>query len=62
MANQPSLIERAFQLAASNQFTTVTQIRQALRKEGYTGIDAHLGGRGVRDQLRALMQRDANAS
>lgn len=59
MADRPSLIERAFQLAGSNQFTTVTQIKHALRHEGYTGIDAHLGGRGLRDQLRAVMQKGA---
>ena len=49
----PSVIERAFELAAS--CTTIEEIRRLLREEGYAQVDAHLGGRMIRSQLRALL-------
>ena len=38
----PHIIERAFQLAP--QYSSVEEIRKALRQEGYSNIDAHLAG------------------
>lgn len=46
----PHIIERAFQLAPA--FSSVEEIRKALRHEGYTNIDAHLSGASIRADLK----------
>ena len=46
----PHLVERAFQLAPS--VSSVEEIRQALRHEGYSNIDAHLAGASIRADLK----------
>jgi hypothetical protein len=56
MTERPSVVERAFQLAETGTYKTVTEIKTALRLENYAGIDAHLSGRSLRDQLRLKMQ------
>jgi hypothetical protein len=43
------------ELARAGGIKTVTDIKAALRSEGYAGIDAHLQGTGFRNQLRKLM-------
>lgn len=43
------LVERAFQLAPS--CSSVDEIRLKLKAEGYAGIEAHLQGRSIRDDL-----------
>ena len=45
----PHIIERAFQLAPDN---SVEQIRKALRQEGYSNVDAHLGGASIKADLK----------
>jgi hypothetical protein len=55
MTERPSLIERAFQLAETGNYKTVTEIKLALRAENYAGVDSHLSGRSLRDQLRLRM-------
>jgi hypothetical protein len=52
---RPNLLERAFELAATGEYSTVTQIRFALRKEGYEAVEPQLVGPMVRRQLRSLM-------
>jgi hypothetical protein len=51
-----TLIERAYQLAASGFFDSMTAIRQRLKGEGYVNadIEANLGGRGTRHALMKL--------
>jgi hypothetical protein len=50
-----NIIERAFQLArASND---IDEIRKLLRKEGYSNVDAHLGGASIRAELRRQFVR-----
>jgi hypothetical protein len=46
----PHIIERAFQLAPS--YSSVEEIRKALRHEGYSNIDAHLSGASIRADLK----------
>lgn len=46
----PHIIERAFQLAPG--FSSVEEIRKALRHEGYSNIDAHLSGASIRADLK----------
>ena len=46
-------IERAFQLAKTGQFRTLTQIQQRLRSEGYD--ESYLETKELRKQLRAQL-------
>lgn len=46
----PHIVERAFQLAPEH--TSVDDIRSALRREGYSNIDAHLSGASIRADLK----------
>ena len=48
--HNPHIIERAFQLAPS--FSSVEEIRKALRQEGYSNVDAHLAGASIRRTSR----------
>ena len=45
-----NIIERAFELARGT--ANVEDIRKTLRREGYTNVDAHLGGASIRAQLK----------
>jgi hypothetical protein len=46
----PHIIERAFQLARGS--TSIEEIRRALRQEGYSNVDAHLGGASIKADLK----------
>ena len=52
--DQPTTIERAFDLARSGRFATVTLIRKQLRLEGYQE-KSQLRGPTLYKQLRALI-------
>ena len=45
-----NIIERAFQLARGT--ANVEEIRKTLRREGYSNVDAHLGGASIRAELK----------
>lgn len=49
-------MERAFQLARSGSCTNVQEIRQQLRREGFTAVESHLSGPSVAKQLRGLIK------
>jgi len=49
------IIERAFQLARSGECHAMGDISQRLRREGFTQVDAHLGGKSIKAQLVKLM-------
>jgi hypothetical protein len=51
----PHVIERAFQLAPS--FSSVEEIRKALRHEGYSNVEAHLAGASIRADLKKRFAR-----
>ena len=51
----PGIIERAYQLAQT--LADVEQIRQHLRKEGYSNVDAHLAGPKIRSDLIDIIRR-----
>jgi hypothetical protein len=51
----PNIIERAFELARCS--TTISEVRNALRHEGYSNIDAHLAGRTIKADLRKHFAR-----
>jgi len=45
-----NIIERAFQLARGSQ--NLDEIRKTLRQEGYSNVDAHLGGASIKADLK----------
>jgi hypothetical protein len=45
-----NIIERAFELAC--RFRTVEEVRKALRREGYSNVDAHLSGASIKADLK----------
>jgi hypothetical protein len=45
-----NIIERAFQLARGSN--NLDQIRKTLRQEGYSNVDAHLGGASIKADLK----------
>lgn len=51
----PHIVERAFQLAPT--MSSVEEIRQALRHEGYSNVDAHLAGASIRADLKKRFAR-----
>ena len=50
-----NVIERAFQLAPA--FSSIEEIRKALRHEGYSNVDAHLAGTSIRADLKKRFVR-----
>ena len=50
-----NVIERAFQLAPSA--ASVDEIRKTLRQEGYSNVDAHLGGASIKADLKRQFVR-----
>ena len=44
-----NIIERAFQLARES---SLEEIRKTLRQEGYSNVDAHLGGASIKAELK----------
>jgi hypothetical protein len=55
MDQNKSLLERAFDLAASGKVKTLGEIRHALKVEGYQ--DNQLSGPALSKQLRELIRR-----
>lgn len=53
--HSPGIIERAFELARSS--VNIEQVRNALRREGYSNVDAHLAGRAIKADLRKRFSR-----
>jgi tRNA G26 N,N-dimethylase Trm1 len=51
----PNIIERAFELARSS--TNIDEIRKVLRREGYSNVDAHLGGAAIKADLKKQFVR-----
>lgn len=52
-----SVIERAFDLARSGEYSTIDQVRLRLDAEGYFDAREHLAGRTLRIQLLALLHK-----
>jgi hypothetical protein len=49
-----NIIERAFQLARDS---SIDEIRKVLRHEGYSNVDAHLGGASIKAELKKQFVR-----
>jgi tRNA G26 N,N-dimethylase Trm1 len=50
-----NIIERAFELARESD--NLEEIRKALRREGYSNVDAHLGGASIKADLKKQFVR-----
>jgi len=50
-----NIIERAFQLAPDA--ASIDEIRKVLRREGYSNVDAHLGGASIKADLKKRFAR-----
>jgi tRNA G26 N,N-dimethylase Trm1 len=50
-----NIIERAFQLASDS--SSVEEVRKALRREGYSNVDAHLEGASIKADLKKRFVR-----
>ncbi|HKC02684.1 MAG TPA: hypothetical protein VKC17_05205 [Sphingomicrobium sp.] len=50
-----NIIERAFELARCS--ATIDDVRNALRREGYSNVDAHLAGPTIKADLRKRFAR-----
>ncbi|MEA1013798.1 hypothetical protein [Sphingosinicella sp. LY1275] len=57
-----STVERAYQLAATPQCRTLTDLAILLKREGYSGVDEHLRGASLRRTLRALIASQGAAA
>jgi hypothetical protein len=47
------IIERAFELARLS--SSIDEVRQKLRREGYAGVEAHLAGPQIRRELKVRL-------
>lgn len=54
MSHTVPIIERAFQLAQSGEYSTLESVRKQLKAEGYSLN--HLDGRALTKQLRELIK------
>jgi hypothetical protein len=52
-------IERAYELAPN--CLNIDEVRAALKREGYSSVDAHLSGRIIRSDLTKLLNKDGPA-
>jgi tRNA G26 N,N-dimethylase Trm1 len=50
-----NIIERAFQLASDS--SSLEEVRKALRREGYSNVDAHLEGATIKADLKKRFVR-----
>jgi len=53
--HSPNIIERAFELASCSD--TIDEVRNSLRREGYSNVDAHLAGPTIKADLRKRFVR-----
>ena len=51
----PSTVERAYELAKSGEFHTLTELRERLRSEGYDDAPAHLTSLTLTADLRRMI-------
>ena len=56
-----TILERAFILARSGEYSSVHEIRLRLKSEGFSNVEAHLSGRSISRQLRGLCQESRGA-
>ena len=55
LTDQPTTLERAFEIARSGKYSSLADLAKALKGERYDSVDAQLSGAGLRLQLRTIM-------
>lgn len=53
---EKGVIERAYELAPT--CANIDDVRTALKKEGYSNVDAHLAGHKIKADLGKLLNRN----
>ncbi|BCW89130.1 hypothetical protein sos41_22860 [Alphaproteobacteria bacterium SO-S41] len=56
MNSQPTIIERAFELAASGKIGSLAELRRQLSHEGFALANAHVQGAALTKQLGAIIR------
>lgn len=56
MTNRPTTLERAFQLARSGEYATISDIRRQLKQEGFSDAPSQISGPTMLKQLRKLCE------
>lgn len=54
--HQPSIIERAIEIAKSGDVDKVEMLVAKLKREGFHSVNTHLHGQGIRKQLLTLIK------
>ncbi len=57
---QPTIIERAFELAKSGRVSSVEDIARQLKREHYEAVLSHLSGNSIRRQLTEVIKQSAS--
>ena len=55
LADRPSIVERAFQVAKSGKVSDIKQLRKQLADEGYSNAATALTGRSLQQQLSRMI-------
>ena len=56
MTNRPTTLERAFQLARSGEYSTISDSRRQLKTEGFSDAPSQISGPSMLKQLRKLCE------
>jgi hypothetical protein len=51
---RPGIIERAYELARSGRYPTVSMVKKQIRAEGYPSVESYLQGATIHAALRDL--------
>lgn len=51
------IVERALELAGSGASRGLTDVKEALRREGYEAVAAYLDGRAIREDIYLRIER-----
>ena len=54
VSSSMSIVERAYELARSGQFSCVAAIKKQLKVEGYTSVEPHFCGQSLQKTLRQI--------
>jgi hypothetical protein len=56
MTSRPSTIERAYQLARTGEYASVSDLKKQLSRESYGDAEAQLYGPMIKSELQKLMK------
>ena len=49
-----NIIERAYELGRTGQCRSISELENRLKREGYSAVQEHLVGLGLRREMRAI--------